>query len=73
MGYFCEVLALVHSERPNLYTVLAFLRAIGLKDMLLVMNKRLISVGDPVGNLVLVIVCCFTSTVNSYGHVGMVS
>ena len=28
---FCSFLTLLHSERPKLYTILAFLSAIGLK------------------------------------------
>ena len=51
-------LILLHSERPKLYAILAFLSAIGLSTRIKFQQ--------------LLLCYCFTSMVNSYDHVGTV-
>ena len=38
--YLCFCLALLHSERPNLYAILAFLSAIGLMSLLCSLHNK---------------------------------
>ena len=59
MGYFGEVPSVAINptalRNAKLYTILAFLSAVGLCVIMLVLNKRLTNVDDTVENAVLVI------------------